>query len=203
MRTHGNAAGHVAPDPSKPVPAPHRRRGFTAWDRSAKVTNVSFESVYVAERSNLVRYLMTMGADQHQADDAVQAAFALAYPRWDAIRQPRAWLYKVALRECYRADTRRREMPAGSLPETAEPLDSGDIAVLNEEEEMVRAAVAALPGRQRQVMALTLAGFTPAEIAQELGCDPAAVRQNQVRARDNLARQLGIERRTRDDRTRA
>lgn len=46
-------------------------------------------------------------------------------------------------------------IPAGDLlPDTPEPLDSGDIAVLNEEEEMVRAAVAALPGRQSQVMAI-------------------------------------------------
>jgi RNA polymerase sigma factor (sigma-70 family) len=66
---------------------------------------------------------------------------------------------------------------------------------LNEEEERVRAVLAALPGRQRQVMAMTLAGFSTAEIAAELGCDPAAVRQNQVRARDALASQLGIDRR--------
>jgi RNA polymerase sigma factor (sigma-70 family) len=157
---------------------------------------VSFESVYKAERSRLIRYLMSMGIDQHRASDAVQAAFVSAYVRWSAIREPRAWLYKVALRESYRADNRKREIPAGDLlPEPAERLDAADIAVLNEEEEMVRAALAALPGRQRQVMALTLAGFTTAEIAEELGCGPAAVRQNQVRARDNLARQLGIDRR--------
>jgi len=69
--------------------------------------------------------------------------------------------------------------------------------VLNEEEERVRAALAALPGRQRQVMALVIAGFSTAEIAADLGCDPSAVRQNQVRARDHLARQLGIDRRSR------
>jgi len=121
---------------------------------------VSFEDVYKAERSGLVRYLMTMGADQYQADDAVQAAFA-------------------------------RDL----LPEVPGPLDSGDIAVLNEEEEMVRAAVAALPGRQRQVMALLAAGFTTAEIAEQLACDQGAVRQALARARDGLARQLGIDRR--------
>jgi RNA polymerase sigma factor (sigma-70 family) len=156
---------------------------------------VSFEAVYRSERSRLVRYLMSMGAGQHQADDAVQAAFARAYDRWDTIRQPRAWLYKVALRESYRADG-WREIPAGdALPDAAKEPDTGDLVVLNEEEERVQAALAALPGRQRQVMALAIAGFTTAEIAAELGCDPAAVRQNQVRARDHLARQLGIDRR--------
>lgn len=158
---------------------------------------MSFEAVYRAERSRLVRYLMSMGARQYQADDAVQAAFALAYDRWESIRQPRAWLYKVALHESYRADAnqRNREIPAGdALPDRAAAPDTGDLVVLNEEEERVLAALAALPGRQRQVMALTIAGFSTAEIAEELGCHPAAVRQNQVRARDTLARHLGINR---------
>lgn len=165
---------------------------------TAKVARTSFEAVYVAERSKLVRYLMCVGVSQHQADDAVQTAFARAYELWDTIREPRAWLYKVALHESYRVRTGhgRREIPAGdALPDTAAEPDAGDLIVLNEEEEQVRAALAALPGKQRQVMALTVAGFSPAEIAAELGCDPAAVRQNQVRARDNLARQLGIDRR--------
>ena len=68
----------------------------------SQVADVSFEAVYRAERSKLIRYLMSMGVGQHQADDAVQAAFARAYGCWDQIRAPRAWLYKVALRESYR-----------------------------------------------------------------------------------------------------
>lgn len=91
---------------------------------------------------------------------------------------------------------RTRETPASDrLPDQAEPLNSGDIAVFNELEHRVHDAVAALPFRQRQVMALTLAGFTTTQIARQLGCDQAAVRQNQVRGRDSLARQLGIDRR--------
>jgi DNA-directed RNA polymerase specialized sigma24 family protein len=124
--------------------------------RCRPATGVSFEAVYRAERSRLVRYLMSMGAGQHQADDAVQAAFAIAYDRWDSIRQPRAWLYKVALRESYRADAShgRREIPAGdALPDPASAPDTGDLVVLNEEEERVHAALAGLPGRQRQVPA--------------------------------------------------
>jgi RNA polymerase sigma factor (sigma-70 family) len=156
---------------------------------------VSIEAVYACERSRLVRYLMAMGTGYFQADDAVQAAFTLAWDRWDTIRYPRAWLYKVALRESYRAGT-GREVPAGdALPDTASEPDTADLVVLNEEDERVRAIVAVLPGRQRQVMAMTLAGFSTAEIAAELGCDPAAVRQNQVRARAALISHLGIDRR--------
>lgn len=182
---------------AQPVPRESDEDGFTGPDSHARVKDVEFEAVYRAERSRLMAYLMAEGADQHEADEAVQTAFAHAYPVWETIRQPRAWLHKVALREYYRADARvKREIPANdSLPDRAEPLDSGDIVVLNEEGEMVREALSALPARQRQVMALTLAGFTPSESAQQLGCDPAAVRQNQVRARANLANRLGFDRR--------
>jgi len=160
------------------------------------VSEVGFEDVYRAERSGLVRFVISLGASQHEADDAVQEAFALAYTAWDTIREPRAWLHAVAMRQYYRADARTRETPIGDrLAGYAEPLNSGDIAVFNDLEQRVRDAVAALPARQRQVRALTVAGFTAAQIARQLGCDQAAVRQNQVRGHDNLARQLGIDRR--------
>jgi RNA polymerase sigma factor (sigma-70 family) len=156
----------------------------------------SFEAVYRAERPRLIQYLMSLGIGQHQADDAVQVTFARAWDRWEAIRQPRAWLYKVAIRESYRIQPGWREIPAGdALPDAAGAPDTGDLVVLDEDEEQARAVLAALPGKQRQVMALTLAGLSSAEIAAELGCDPAAVRQNRVSARENLARQLGIDRR--------
>jgi RNA polymerase sigma-70 factor (ECF subfamily) len=94
---------------------------------------------------------MAMGTGYFQADDAVQAAFTLAWDRWDTIRYPRAWLYKVALRESYRAGT-GREVPAGdALPDTASEPDTADLVVLNEEDERVRchrgrAARPAAPG---------------------------------------------------------
>jgi RNA polymerase sigma-70 factor (ECF subfamily) len=41
-------------------------------------------------------------------------------------------------------------------------------------------------------MAWYVDGFSPAEIAQELAADPAAVRQNLAKARRNLKKSLGI-----------
>ena len=174
------------------------RQGFTDRYIPVTVSGVDFEDAYKAERSKLMRYLMSLGASQHEADDAVQQAFADALARWDTIRTPRAWLYKAATHEYYRADARShsREMLSGTgYAETAEPLNSGDIVILNEEHEQVQAKIAALPAMQRHVMALILADFTTSEIAQILSCTEAAVRQNKARGRDSLARQLGVERR--------
>ena len=54
------------------------------------------------------------------------------------------------------------------------------------------AAPASLPPKQREVMAWHIDGFRSAEIAATLHIDPAAVRQNLVKARRNLKKKLGI-----------
>ena len=46
-------------------------------------------------------------------------------------------------------------------------------------------------------MAWCIDGYSPAEIACELGADPAAVRQNLAKARKNLKLLLGFSRDTR------
>jgi DNA-directed RNA polymerase specialized sigma24 family protein len=45
-------------------------------------------------------------------------------------------------------------------------------------------------------MALRIDGFSPAEIALQLGIDPAAARQSLAKARKNLSELLHITRRT-------
>ena len=63
---------------------------------------------------------------------------------------------------------------------------------LRDEARTVLAALATLPSKQRQVMAWCIDGYTPAEIAREMGADSAAVRQNLAKARKNLKQMLGM-----------
>jgi DNA-directed RNA polymerase specialized sigma24 family protein len=60
------------------------------------------------------------------------------------------------------------------------------------EEQTVLEALAGLPHRQRDAMAWHFDGFTPAEIAEMLGTNSAAVRLSLARARRNLARRLDM-----------
>ena len=62
------------------------------------------------------------------------------------------------------------------------------------------ATLETLPVKQRQVMALSVDEFTPAEIAQHLHADPASVRQNLRKARQSLKKRLGIEETSSDER---
>lgn len=146
--------------------------------------------MYRAELAGLVRHVMFHGASTEQAWDAAQSAFSQAYPVWSRIRVPRAWLRTVAVRAYWRSAV--PETPTDAPPEHPDPAsDRGLTPVeLGEQERLVLRALAGLPVKQRQVMAWTIDGYAPAEIADALGEDPAAVRQNLRRARKNLASTL-------------
>jgi RNA polymerase sigma-70 factor (ECF subfamily) len=58
------------------------------------------------------------------------------------------------------------------------------------QKEQIIEVLRALPPRQRQVLALTIDSWTPAEIAELLGIPPSAVRSNLMKARRNAAEYL-------------
>lgn len=156
------------------------------------MSDAEFAACYRAEMPALVRHVMNQGAGEQQAADAAQAAFAQAYQAWETIQHPRAWLRTVAVREYLRSVPWTREVPAsaGTLDGAVPGEVIGKIEFTGEEQAVLD-ALAALPRRQREAMAWHFDGFTPAETAERLGTDAAAVRQSLARARRNLARRLG------------
>jgi RNA polymerase sigma factor (sigma-70 family) len=154
---------------------------------SAMLTGVDFEEFFAAERKPLIRFVRSLGAGPDLAADIAQTAFERALPAWGTIRHPRAWLRRVAQNELTRvARSSGRETPVESLPDRAGVLSAAMDVELRAQSRDVMAALAGLPTRQRQAMAWFYDGFTPAEIARELGDSPAAVRQNLSKARKKL-----------------
>lgn len=155
-------------------------------------SDADFAAVYRAEVAGLVRHVMFHGATTEQAWDAAQSAFSQAYPVWSRIRAPRAWLRTVAVRAYWRSTI--PETPTDTPPEQPDPASAPGVSPveLGEQERLVLRALAGLPVKQRQVMAWTVDGYSPGEIAAAFGEDPAAVRQNLRRARRNLAPTFGI-----------
>ena len=171
---------------SAPAPAPGSAGVLAPAEQQP-----DFGTCYRQQLPGLVWFVMSLGATAEEAADAAQAAFAAAYPVWDTIRYPQAWLRRVAQRaHCRRRSS--REVPVASAPEHAGPLSAAGEVELRAEAREVLAALAALPPGQRQVMAWHVDGFSPAEIACELGTSQAAIRQSLAKARKNLRRQLGI-----------
>jgi RNA polymerase sigma factor (sigma-70 family) len=153
------------------------------------VTNVDFPECFAAERKPLVRFVRSLGADPELAADIAQTAFERAFGMWDTIEHPRSWLRRVAQRELAEvARKARREKLTDSPPERSGAVSAAMAVELRAQSRDVLAVLAALPDKQRQVMAWSYDGFSAGEIARELGDSPEAVRQSRAKARKKLRR---------------
>jgi RNA polymerase sigma factor (sigma-70 family) len=166
-------------------------RGRTRQRVSVPPSGQDFSACYAKEMPGLIWFVMGLGADAHSAADAAQSAFAEAFGAWDSIQHPAAWLRRVAGRLFYR-QLATRETLVEEVPDQRGPLSGASEMELRDEARAVLAALADLPPKQRQVMAWSIDGFTPGEIADHLRVDSASVRQNLAKARKHLKEQLGM-----------
>jgi RNA polymerase sigma factor (sigma-70 family) len=169
-------------------------RSAVAGDKLERVNPAEIGAFYEREMPRLVLFVaISVGLDIHAAADVAQAAFEKALPRWPTLRNPRAWLCRVAQNEALaRCQAARREVPVDVLPDRPDQLSAELAAELRAEQREVIALLRGLPPKQRQVMTWTLAGFGDAEIASSLGLSTGAVKQSRYYARRNLAKRLGL-----------
>ncbi|MFD0205291.1 MULTISPECIES: RNA polymerase sigma factor [Saccharothrix] len=150
---------------------------------------VAFTDFYRATTPSLVAFLVVRGARLADAADVAQETMAAAYRRRHDLDHPRAWAFRVASRALARRLASAREEPVAEPPEPSPLLRPTAIENWERHHDVAR-AVTRLPERQRQVMAWTLAGSTPAEIAAELGLRADTVRSTLLKARRALIRDL-------------
>ncbi len=144
----------------------------SSWER--------LEALYRSSRDDVYAYVVTMLRDRVAAEDVTALAFERAYRQrrsFDRRRgQERAWLFGIA-RNAALDELRRRRRQVSLV---AEPEDAGALAVEDGAEvalrrTTVRAALAQLPAREREVVALKFhAGLSGAELAQVLGISEGA-----------------------------
>jgi RNA polymerase sigma factor (sigma-70 family) len=175
--THPGTSGSADAPPAGP--------GARRVPGADPVRDGEFSSFYREQLRRLVAYLIYQGATTHLAADLAQDAMTTAYRRWPEITSPRAYVYTVAGRAFLRHVLEGPDLPVGEVPEPAVVLPRPEDAEAWLQEQQVIEVLRALPPRQRQVLALTIDGWTPAEIAGLLGIDPAAVRANLMKARRN------------------
>lgn len=179
-----------------PEPDPAARRWSedytSAPSTQARDTHhaVVFETFYRRIVTPLVRFLVLQGASVADAADVAQDTLCRAYERWDSLDNPRAWSYRVASKAWIRRLTSVNNEDLTSDPADSSPLlRSVPTDAWHARQDLIE-ALAALPPRQRQVMAWTLSGYTPAEIATELQLENDQVRANLRHARRTLADRL-------------
>lgn len=147
------------------------REEAESWER--------LEGLYRSSRDDVYAYVLTLLRDESAAEDVTAIAFERAYSRrrtFDRRRgDERPWLFGIARNAAL--DELRRRRRLATLMTDPESGDGDDPAAFASDEEeivlrrtAVRAALSALSGRDRDLIALKFhAGLSNAEIAEVLG----------------------------------
>jgi RNA polymerase sigma-70 factor (ECF subfamily) len=131
------------------------------------------ERLYASSRDDVYAYVATVLGDRVLAEDVTALAFERAYRRGRLFNprrgNERAWLFGIA-RNAALDELRRRKRTGPLLHEpSAEPETSDDLAEAALRRASLRAALAALTPRERELIALKFhAGLSNAEIARVL-----------------------------------
>jgi RNA polymerase sigma factor (sigma-70 family) len=142
------------------------------------------EDVYRAEAERLWRALVGYSGSREIADDSVAEAFARALHHEDAIRDLRAWIWRVAFRVASSELRRRPEPERGTAMTSAEPSAEGLDLV---------SALRQISERQRLALVLHDYADRPAsEVAEILGCSTATVYVHLSRGRRHLRELLEV-----------
>lgn len=168
---------------------PRQQTGRTRLPAAASpdhADSAAFEGFYRDTVIPLTRFLMLQGASVADATEIAHDTLASAYTRWHSLDYPRAWSYRVASKAWVRRVSSIREDPTAEPAEPNPLLGATPTNSWHFRQDLIT-ALAELPPRQRQAMAWTFSGYTPAEIATELNLPAEQVRSNLRLARRALA----------------
>jgi RNA polymerase sigma-70 factor (ECF subfamily) len=182
-------------DPRKPLPVGGPEKGAPAEGGTPPSYGLSpedeeaFGHFYRAYVPRLTAYLVYQGASVDRAGEFVRDTMVKAHRSWHEIGSHKSWAYTVAYREFVRHATRVEE-PVEEVPDSTTLLRRPEATESWLQEQEIVRVLRGLPARQRQVLALMLDGWKPAEIAKLIGIEGAAVRSNLFKARKAVAQHL-------------
>ncbi|MFI1996679.1 SigE family RNA polymerase sigma factor [Actinoplanes sp. NPDC020271] len=149
---------------------------------------MTFEEFVSTRLGTLVRYATVVTWDPHLAEDITQNVLVRAQARWSRIGRmdaPERYVKRMVVNEFL---SWRRRRAARSIPVTVETLDgmlpaARDTAAEHDERDAMLRLIAALPPRQRAVIALRFyEDLAVEQIAEMLGCRTVTVRTHLSRA---------------------
>lgn len=160
--------------------------------------SAAFASIVSANHEDMRRVCVVVAGDDGIADDAVAAAWSIAWRKLGSLRDParlRPWLVSVAVneaRQLLRARKRRSLLEVAVIrgDELSGGLDPG--STINAID--LRNALARLDPTDRALLAMRyLAGFDATELAYATGRSPSGMRARLARLLQRLERELGDE----------
>ncbi len=161
-----------------------RRSTQNSWER--------FELLYRSSRDDIFAYVTTLLGDRAAAEDITALAFERAYRRrmtFDRRRgEERAWLFGIARNAALDELRRRKRLASLTVdPEAVSETEDDDGAEVALRRTAVRAALAELAPRDREVIALKFgAGLRNTELARVLGVSETAAGTLLYRAMEKL-----------------
>jgi RNA polymerase sigma-70 factor (sigma-E family) len=157
---------------------------------------IGFDELYQEQWWPMLRLATGLVDQVAVAEDVVQDAFAALCRKWDSIRDPHAaaGYLRTSVVNGSRNVLRRRIVARKYLHVVGEDTVEGadHTSVLTAEHQLVRAALAQLPDRQREVLTLRyIAELSDAEIAEATGLSLVGVRSASSRGLAALRTSLG------------
>jgi RNA polymerase sigma-70 factor (ECF subfamily) len=162
-----------------------------ATERAREGDDDALRLLFLLYADNVFGYVLAIVRDEHDAEDITSEVFARlprALSHYRVSSTPfAAWLLRVARNAALDHLRAQRSVPLAEIHASGASAESQARERLAD----LRAALAALPEDQRQVILLRLiAGLTPGEIADRLGRSVDAVHALQHRARRRLREEL-------------
>jgi len=172
------------------MPEDARRTSFDLLTRYRTGDREAFGEIYRRHSPGVYRFALCMTGDATRADEVTQDVFVwlVRHPAgFDAARgELGPYLAGVARKFLQRRQREERRWAPLGDEATVDPQDDAQAEMT-----ILRSAIAALPPRYREVVALCdIEGFTYDEAARTLACAPGTVRSRLHRARAFLAAKL-------------
>jgi RNA polymerase sigma factor (sigma-70 family) len=156
--------------------------------------DAAFARIVGAYHEDMRRVCVVMTGDQQLAEDAVQAAWSIAWRKLGTLRQPerlRPWLVSVAMNQARDMIRKRRRTPEAALDTTTARVTGGVDPATGIESLDLLAAMERLDPDDRALIAMRyVAGFDATEIGTAIGLSPSGTRTRLERVLARLRQEL-------------
>jgi RNA polymerase sigma factor (sigma-70 family) len=165
-----------------------------AVESAAAGDEVAFGRIVVAYHEDMRRVCVFVTRDEALAEDAVQAAWSIAWQKLGSLKEPerlRPWLVSVAVNQANDLLRKHQRRSRTELATDTSRLSGGvDPATGIDLLDAIEAMSHLEPGDRALIAMRYVLGFDATEIATALGLNPPAVRQRLKRLLDRLRQEL-------------
>jgi len=163
-------------------------------ESAAAGDDVAFAGIVAAHHGEMFRIATFVCRDRAMAEDAVQAAWVIAWRRLDSIRDParlRPWLVAIAVNEAKQLLRKRRRRARIEVAADAAREPGGIDPATGLDGLAVREAMANLNPDDRALLAMRyVAGFDSRELGIAIGLSPPGTRARLARLLAQLRQEL-------------